>query len=511
MRVAVQISSKMQIKIEKIGRTSSVKFRMMSAVLMVMTLIMGGSLYVSSYSDKERHLKYLKIHGEHLVELGAFAIAKPLYEGNLESVRSLVSSLGNAQDFQYFELKDTSGNILARHGKVKTSGQELHFKHTVKYVEGGKAINLGSLHLILTAKTIHEKAKEELKENILDAFVLLFMTMLTVYFAVKFFIISPIHNMTSSMKRMANGDLKQTIPINKQDEFGAMAYVFNQMTRKLNAFYTALEDRQQELEKARIEAESANKAKSQFLANMSHELRTPLNAIIGYSEMLMDDIKDSGDKAALPDLKKIHTAGRHLLELINDILDLSKIEAGKSMIHLETIDVAETLSDLKDIISPLMKMRNNTLEIHLDDELGEMYTDVTKLRQNLMNLLGNAAKFTDNGEITLTVYPQKIRKNDEEIDMVAFRVQDTGIGMTEAQLAKLFRVFSQADTSTTRKYGGTGLGLVITRKNSLLLGGDVVASSVYKEGSTFIMRLPTRSQPLTQPSKSTGKKRNVSS
>jgi signal transduction histidine kinase/CheY-like chemotaxis protein len=229
-------------------------------------------------------------------------------------------------------------------------------------------------------------------------------------------------------------------------------------------------------------AEAASRAKSDFLANMSHELRTPLNAIIGYSQMLHEEATDDGQDAYLPDLVKIENAGKHLLNLINDILDLSRIEAGRMTVYIEPVEVKGLLTEVSGIIEPLTAKNGNTFEIHCPDDIGAIDTDLTKLKQSLLNLLSNASKFTKQGRVDLFV--------SREGRMVSFRVADTGIGMTPEQLAKLFQAFAQADSSTTRKFGGTGLGLAITRHFARLLGGDVTVTSEPGKGSVFTLTLP---------------------
>ncbi|PLS68201.1 MAG: histidine kinase [Cyanobacteria bacterium M5B4] len=243
----------------------------------------------------------------------------------------------------------------------------------------------------------------------------------------------------------------------------------------------------QELALARDQALEASKAKSAFMATMSHELRTPLNAIIGYSEMLQEDARDEGREDMVADLQKIYTAGKHLLELINDILDISKIEAGKMEIFAEEFTIPDLIREIVDVVLPAVQKNNNQIRVACDESIGVMYADVAKVRQCLINLLSNAAKFTQNGTISLEVE----RRQTNNGNWIIFIVQDTGIGMTEATISKLFRPFTQADNSTTRKYGGTGLGLAITKRFAQMMGGDITVESEPNQGSTFRLYLPS--------------------
>ncbi len=239
---------------------------------------------------------------------------------------------------------------------------------------------------------------------------------------------------------------------------------------------------------AKESAEEANLAKSTFLANMSHELRTPLSAIIGYSEMMLEEMEDGGDAATLvPDMRKVEGNARHLLGLINDVLDLSKVESGKMDIYAEEFDIDITVREIASTVESLVAKKSNRLVISLGPSLGTMYSDLTKIRQVILNLLSNASKFTENGVIQLTVL-RDIEAGKP--DRVVFRVSDNGIGMTEEQLAKLFQRFSQADVSTTRKFGGTGLGLSLTKAFADMLGGSVTVESTIGQGSTFSFSLP---------------------
>ncbi|MEQ9670169.1 ATP-binding protein [Coleofasciculus sp. G2-EDA-02] len=283
-----------------------------------------------------------------------------------------------------------------------------------------------------------------------------------------------------------------------------------------------------ELQKAKEEAEAANRAKSAFLASMSHELRTPLNGILGLSELLREDAEDLGYADFVPDLQQIYDSGLHLLNLITDILDISKIEAGKMSLYLESFDIYTLIVEVQKTVQTLIKKKNNTLEVHCATSLGTMLADRTKVKQLLLNLLSNSAKFTENGTIVLSVTRESrgeenggfkrdaqvlllangessivshetidsssipdTMNDDQSSDLVAFTVSDTGIGMTPEQIDKIFQPFVQADSSTTKKYGGTGLGLAICQRFCEMMGGNIMVNSEVGVGSSFSFYLPT--------------------
>ncbi len=254
----------------------------------------------------------------------------------------------------------------------------------------------------------------------------------------------------------------------------------------------------EQLRQATRAADAANRAKSTFLANMSHELRTPLNAIIGYSEMLQEDAEDAGQAELVPDLQKIQSAGRHLLELINAVLDLSKVEAGRMDLYLEEFEVAGVIEDVAAVVRPLVARNANTLDTRCDAQAGRMIGDLTKLRQALLNLLSNACKFTERGTIALLASRAAAREG-ESGDRLVFAVRDTGIGMTPEQLARIFQPFTQADAGTSRQFGGTGLGLTITERFCRLMGGEISVESAPGVGTTFTMRLPADVSAARQP------------
>ncbi len=296
----------------------------------------------------------------------------------------------------------------------------------------------------------------------------------TIYLFIGFYLAvqQTIHALENASQRMVKGDLTKGITLENRDELAQVAIAFNTIANELMT--------------ARDQALEANRAKSTFLANMSHELRTPLNAIIGYSELMQEEMEEEGSEQFVPDLDKIQTAATHLLSLINDILDLSKIEAGKIDLYLETVDVPRMIQDVTSTVMPMVDKNKNKLEVNCPADIGTMHTDMTKTRQILFNLLSNASKFTENGKIKMDVE----RKSGNGKEWVIFTVHDSGIGMTDEQLSRLFKDFSQADSSTTRKYGGTGLGLSISKRFAQMMGGDITVTSEAGSGSVFTVQLP---------------------
>jgi signal transduction histidine kinase/DNA-binding response OmpR family regulator len=288
------------------------------------------------------------------------------------------------------------------------------------------------------------------------------------------------------------------------DEIGFLIDCFNGMLARMEQHEKTLREINEQLAKSETRALAATEAKSQFLANMSHELRTPLNAIIGYSEMLQEEVADAGHNNYISDLQKIHAAAKHQLGLINDILDLSKIEAGKMTLFLESFDVSGVVQDVATTVRPLVAKNSNRLEIQCPSIVASMRADQTKVRQILFNLLSNASKFTEKGTIRLEVH--RIPAANSQPEMLNFSVSDTGIGMTPEQVGRLFQAFTQAEASTTRKYGGTGLGLAISKKFCQMMGGDLTATSELGKGSTFTVTLPAEVQELAPAPRPTGRR-----
>ena len=332
----------------------------------------------------------------------------------------------------------------------------------------------------------------------------------------------PLQRFRDGMARIANGERSVRFEVPPSSELAALAEGFNAMAQSLDRRIHELEASQhsllisqkeiaalnetlqqrvnrstrdlrltnQMLAKTALQANEASIAKSHFLANMSHELRTPLNAIIGYSEMLQEDAEIAGMGQCRSDLERIKLAGRHLLSLINNILDLSKIEAGKIDLNLAPVSVPQILEQVQSTIQPLINAHHNRFDLHCPGTLGSMVSDEVRLRQVLINLLSNAFKFTENGAVQLTVQ----RFTRDHRDWIEFEIRDSGIGMTPEQCTRLFRSFMQADSSTTRRFGGTGLGLAISKNLCTLLGGDIFVESAPEQGSIFTVVLPVKTE-----------------
>lgn len=403
------------------------------------------------------------------------------YSNTLNSYVSEVDSL-----IQQFEQSSNPKNI-------KQTEEQL-----LKLMRGDKAKQLDGLCEKLSNIIQFAQEQEEYREQKLEAakgierFIVIMSMLVSVAVAAivawrtSRAIAEPVITVTQVAEQVARkSNFNLRAPITTSDEIGSLAVSLNHLIEKVS-------EHTKELQTAKEEAEAGNKAKSLFLANVSHELRTPLNAIINLSKLLQDDAVDLGIASDfVTDLESINLAGKHLLQLINDILDLTKIEANKMNFYPESFEIVRLINNVVQTVKLDMEKNGNLLEVNCDSQLTTMYADQTRVTQVLFNLLSNAAKFTSSGRVTLTVYREKLDQITEDApQMILFQVSDTGIGMSESQQEQLFQPFTQGDASTTKKYGGTGLGLAITRRICHMMNGDITLKSELGVGSTFTVRLP---------------------
>lgn len=497
------------------------KLTLLMAGISAVSLILGAAAFASyEYVSLRRGLAQELTSEGAVVGLGATV---PLQFENPGDAANVLATLEGSRHVIKAALYTAQGNLYAVYPRNLRPDD-----FPPRPTPGGEPIQItnGVMNLFTEIRTIDglvgyiyiQSSMGELRSRILVALQIQFVILIAV-FAVVFLVSSrlqrtvtdPILRLADTAQRVCD-EKDYTIRVGQQGgpaEIVRLGESFNNMIVAAHDRDLKLIDHQNRLEAqvsartdelirvnsqllvAKERAEDASTAKSAFLANMSHELRTPLNAILLYSELLQEDARDAGNAEAVGDLDRIRSSSRHLLTLINGILDLSKIEAGKMTLYLEDIDLGPLLADVAGTLQPLVEGKGNTLEIRQDASLRMLHTDLTKLRQILYNLISNACKFTEKGVITLEI----ARVGDE----AHFRVRDTGIGMTPDQLTRLFQEFTQAEASTSSKYGGTGLGLTISKKICELMGGRITVESQAGVGTTFTVMLPVTVKETAEP------------
>lgn len=359
-------------------------------------------------------------------------------------------------------------------------------ERSVDVYVSGNTTDRDKIKLVFSHPSINSLVHERRKQIIFPVIISLLTFGVFLIWVIRTIVHKPFQDLVDATVAISKGDHNIRLDSTRQDEFGFISRFFNDMLDKLMA-------QQEQLENVVTEAKSANKAKSVFLAHMSHELRTPLNAIIGYSEMLVDIAKDNNDLENIQDLLRIRTAGRYLLDLINNILDITRIEAGKMEVYIEHINVPKMVDDIIATLHPLAAKNSNTLIVDFPKDIGAINSDYTKLRQSIVNLLSNACKFTENGTVTLQVEQTRFRNKDK----VIFKVVDTGMGIPPERLGKLFTSFSRGDAAKINDIPGTGLGLVISRFFINILGGEISVQSEVGIGTTFTIHLPREAEHIS--------------
>lgn len=362
---------------------------------------------------------------------------------------------------------------------------------------------LGKLALLFSHETLLNANKQAIDLGIMTALIGM-IGIAIIGIIIGFLLTRRLESLTAAATKIADGDFSVSTNIDGNDELGILGRAFNKMVRSVEKLFSELQDRESQLKAAHTDLEhkiaertaelaiardqalAANHTKSLFLANMSHELRTPLNAINGYSQLIEEIARENGYEEILNDIDSVQNAGNHLLAIVSNVLDLSKIEAGKMEFEIREFSITDLIHEVVASVNPLIQKNNNQLEIDYDDSVLTMFTDETKVSQVLINLIGNAAKFTEDGEIRFL-----IKKHDQH-NLVMFSVEDTGIGINPQQINSLFKEFTQADTSTTRKYGGTGLGLALSKRIVELLGGQINVESQLHKGTKFTICLPIK-------------------
>ena len=492
----------------------SLQAKLISLVTLLVAVVSAFVLYYFPGHLNDQARDALEQRAVDMAEVMAGAAAPSLDFGDDQGVKELLAVLETTPEAAFAVVRHEDGEEVAswRGDETVESGLDPDWESVRVNFDDNKLHVLapivtpgqtrGTLHIAFAQDQLREAYNENLSVGLGVSAVILLLGFLMAI-GLSRLLARPIGRVTEAAQSLARGDFDTAEEMlgdvdpeaaeESADEATRLTAAFSAMTARLQESQQAIRDYNRKLkaqidekEKARRQAEAANEAKSSFLANVSHELRTPLNAIIGYSDLIIEDADYIGCEAVVPDVEKIQKAGNHLLSIINDVLDLSKIESGKTELHYEQIEIEDFVDEIVDTATPLIEENDNVLDVQFDLDGAQFRCDRTKLRQVLINLLGNAAKFTEAGTVGLKVSEQSTEAGAQFV----FVVSDTGIGISEDKLDELFDAFTQADSSTTRDYGGTGLGLTLCKKFTTLMKGDIKLESELGEGTTFTVVLP---------------------
>jgi signal transduction histidine kinase/CheY-like chemotaxis protein len=472
------------------GRRRRLLWRISFRVLPITFVIVFAIQILMVYFTDTQNFASLKTRVDLLAHLQARALQSPMWNMDTTLIDTMIRALDQDPDFIKVEVVNTKGEVAWQHSRVRDPGQRPVFASTpIIFNDGMLEKELGEIKVYLSSDSLDKALYNQILAVLAAALVLILGYSVAMFSALNATVFRPLDLLLGGMAEVGRHRWV-TVQWPALDEIGELVGAFNHMVAGLRSgedARQALRHREERYALAlayEARADAANRAKSEFLANMSHELRTPLNAIGNYCMLIKEELADLGQSHLMADLESIESASRHLLSIINDVLDLSKIEAGRMELLFEQVQLSDFIREIKSISIPLSTKNRNEFVLEVDDELGELTTDSTRLRQSVLNLISNAMKFTTDGRVTF-----RVRR---DADYVALTVQDTGIGMTDAQVSRLFEPFTQADASTTKRFGGTGLGLALTRTFVNMLGGTIDVQSVLGKGSTFRIRLPRR-------------------
>lgn len=440
-------------------------------IWVLVPIVFVSNLYYFSVIEKdESEILSLKVDALN------FRISNALTQSlDRENKRALINNIVHELGFEAVEVSEPRLHIVP---DIDVSKLESKKRTSILNMPGeidNPFLSIIAYHTPIAQRVAHKRKK-------ILAIMLLSLLIFSIFlvFSIRHWLYKPLKQLVDASSAVANGTANIELATNRNDEFGKLAMFIQDML-------ATLVDKHNQLQQTVIEVSQANQAKSAFLANMSHELRTPLNAIIGYSELIIEESRENNQTEHVSDLDKIKRSATHLLSLINDVLDLSKIEAGKMDIQLNIVEMRSFLDELMATIEPLAAKRGNMLTLHSKTNRKYLEIDNLKLKQVLINLLGNACKFTEHGKITLQVSEQIGRESTKQL---CFTVKDSGIGIRPETLAVLFQPFTQEEQNYVRHYSGTGLGLSISKHLCELMGGNISVKSTPGIGSEFTVTLP---------------------
>ncbi|HEY5601624.1 MAG TPA: HAMP domain-containing sensor histidine kinase [Gammaproteobacteria bacterium] len=473
------MNSSEKLKFE-FGQTSwrqSIAVKITAQIIWVIVpIVFVSSIFLFDTIEKDQSQSFL-----YKTDVLVYRVSNTILHSRLavDEKDALIAKIAAELDFKAIEVSAPNYQLT---NKVDTTGY-VPIKHTLPIINADDGFENAFIEITSYHVPLERIIEQQRKDFLAVIFLCLIIFAVFLVMSIRIWLYKPLKTLVDATETVASGNTNVDLDADRKDEFGHLSLFFYRMLDSMIEQHNTLRE-------AAKAASEANNAKSIFLANMSHELRTPLNAIIGYSEMMLDEAKDRNDRTYIEDLEKTISASRHLLHLINEVLDLSKIEAGKMETHISKFNIQDMIQEIVTTLEPLARQRNNTLNIEFDSSITTIHSDSMKVRQILINLLGNACKFTENGLITLKA--RQLIKNSHRY--LALSVSDTGIGIKTENINLLFKPFTQQDNSSTRSYSGTGLGLSICHHLCILLGGKIDVQSDLGKGSCFTVTIPIDSE-----------------